>query len=68
MAAWEPPEDVDSVVVYGDNDTNYTGQLAAYKLANTLIRQGITVNINIPTEPGLDFNDVLIEKKGDEND
>lgn len=68
MLLWEPPEDVDSVVIYGDNDANYTGQTAAYTLANKLQKQGITVEVKIPPKTGTDFNDLFLETKGAKNE
>jgi len=45
-----PPEGVKSVVVFGDNDENFTGQKAAYKLANTLSIKGYCVQVKIPKQ------------------
>ena len=33
-----PPEGVKSISIFGDNDSSYTGQKAAYVLANRLTR------------------------------
>ena len=43
-----PPEGVKGVIVLGDSDENYTGQKAAYKLANSLYIKGYCVRVNIP--------------------
>jgi len=60
VAAWEPTPEIKQVVVYGDNDRNYTGQRAAYKLANRLfINHKLTVDVEIPDKPGTDFLDEI---------
>ena len=61
LESWVPPTDgsVKQVVVFGDNDSNYTGQKAAYMLGNKLVVQyGLNVDVEIPGSTG-DFNDVL---------
>lgn len=60
MSNWIPPEDVKTVVVYGDNDENYTGQAAAYGIAHRLVTQfQKKVEIRIPPRVGWDWNDAL---------
>ena len=61
LEGFEPPKDITTVIVYGDNDLNYTGQAAAYRLANKLAIKGLRVDVDIPEEVG-DFLDML--KKG----
>lgn len=62
MAKWNPPEGVEKVIIYGDNDRNCAGQAAAYKLANRLSDK-VTVEVKIPdmvdaTAKKRDWNDV----------
>ncbi len=57
MKAWEPPAGVKSVVAFGDNDQNYTGQDSAFSLAHRLSRQGFQVEVQIPATPGTDWAD-----------
>ena len=57
MKSWEPPAGVKTVVVFGDNDTGYTGQDSAFSLAHRLTRQGYQVEVQIPTVPGTDWAD-----------
>jgi phage/plasmid primase-like uncharacterized protein len=45
------------VIIFGDNDKNFTGQEAAYSLARSLSGD-LEVDIKIPTLPGTDWNDV----------
>src|SRR5699024_3671838 len=53
-----PPSDVRNVYVFADNDESQTGQDAAARLSERLIRLGLNVRIHIPPVPG-DWNDVL---------
>jgi putative DNA primase/helicase len=56
MQKWNPPDGVEKVIIFGDNDKSFTGQAAAYKLANRLSAK-LSVEIKIPDEPG-DWNDL----------
>jgi putative DNA primase/helicase len=56
-----PPEGVESVFIFSDNDSNFTGQKAAYTLANRLAIAGMTVGVFIPNEIG-DYADALKPK------
>ena len=58
MELFEPPTDVRKFVIYGDNDRNFKGQSAAYKLANKLYLRDLIVDVQIPDSFG-DWNDVL---------
>jgi putative DNA primase/helicase len=57
MRDWEVPEGVKHVIVFGDNDANYTGQSAAFALANRLALSGLTTEIFIPEKVGTDWAD-----------
>jgi putative DNA primase/helicase len=59
MKAIKLPESVKTVLVHGDNDRSYTGQAAAYHLANRLAVEGRNVLVSIPHKPGEDWLDVL---------
>ena len=63
LSAWKPPKSIRNVVIYTDNDANFAGQAAAYALAHRLILAGLIAKVKIPTDPGTDWNDVLINKK-----
>ena len=64
MESFKPPREVKEVWVFGDNDVTWTGQKAAYTLANRLIVQNkLVVKVYIPQQPG-DFLDDLIKRKG----
>ena len=57
LAKWQPPEGCKSVVVFGDNDRSFTGQAAAYTLANRLAVKGFEVSVQIPEQEGTDWAD-----------
>lgn len=54
MAKWHPPEDVRRVVVFGDCDTGYGGQAAAFSLAHRLSGK-FEVEVKIPERFGDDW-------------
>jgi putative DNA primase/helicase len=56
MAKWSPPNGVEKVIIFGDNDKNFAGQAAAYKLANRLSGK-VEVEVRLPDQVG-DWNDV----------
>lgn len=58
MEKWTPPEGVERVIVFGDNDTNGVGQAASWSLAKRLIAKGMDVDVKIPEMCG-DWNDQL---------
>jgi putative DNA primase/helicase len=58
LAKWKPPELCKSVVVFGDNDANFTGQAAAYALAHRLALKGYAVSVQIPETTGTDWADM----------
>lgn len=65
LAQWEPPQGVEEVVVFGDNDPAFAGQAAAFSLAKRLANQRkIKTRVEIPGLPGQDWNDVLNEWRG----
>jgi putative DNA primase/helicase len=62
LDAWSPPEGVNEVFVFGDNDASFTGQNAAFSLAWRLTAQGIRARVEIPQLVGTDWNDALCSK------
>lgn len=64
LEAFEPPATVRHIYIYGDNDTSFTGQTAAYALAKRLVRTGISIDVEIPDRPDTDWLDWLLEHKG----
>jgi putative DNA primase/helicase len=58
VETFEPPASLRRLHIFGDNDSNFTGQRAAFALANRLART-LEVFVNIPEEPDTDWNDVL---------
>lgn len=63
LMAWEPPASVTTVFVFGDNDTSFTGQAAAYGLARRLKMKGLAVAVEMPLRIGSDWNDVFVERR-----
>ncbi len=59
LKGFEPPKNIKEVHVFGDNDKNFTGQKAAYALANRLALKDITVQVFIPGTEGMDFLDEI---------
>ena len=62
---WEPPATARNVLVFGDSDTSFTGQNAAYALAHRLKRSGRNVEVRLPDltcggPKGADWNDVML--------
>lgn len=67
LKEWEPPAIAKEIVIFGDNDANYTGQEAAYTLARRLrLTLGLKVDVAIPLMPGADWADVwALENKSE---
>ena len=58
LSQWIPPQGVEKVVVFGDNDANYTGQAKAYHLANRLeVQFKLPTTVAIPLMTGTDWDD-----------
>jgi putative DNA primase/helicase len=58
---WQPPRGVKHITIFGDNDSSFAGQRAAYDLAFRLAR-GFNVTVEIPPTPDTDWNDALKEQ------
>jgi putative DNA primase/helicase len=58
LGKWTPPDGVDEVVIFGDNDAAYGGQASAYALAHRLVtRLRMKVAVRIPDQTGRDWAD-----------
>ena len=65
VQSFEPPRGVKRLHVYGDNDLSFTGQRAAFVLANRLTTQTETnVTVRIPPTPGADWLDEQLKVGG----
>ena len=65
MAGFIPPKGITDVIIFSDNDRNFTGQKAAYTLANRLILHNkISVSVYVPSRPGTDLLDEFVAEKG----
>jgi len=65
LMAWEPPQSVSEVIVFGDNDPKYGGQSAAFALAHRLAAgpRQLAVRVEMPPDVGMDWNDVLMAER-----
>lgn len=62
MEKFTPPGGVEAITIFGDNDSSYTGQKAAYTLAHRL-RDKVTIRaVRIPEAVDTDFADELLSK------
>ena len=72
LVRWEPPEGCKHVIVFGDRDESFTGQMASYELAHKLVaRSKYHVEVRLPWLEGrtnIDFNDVLREAKENQHE
>jgi putative DNA primase/helicase len=48
LESFEPPKEIRKVVIFGDCDSNFAGQKAAYRLANKLYAKDLIVDVQIP--------------------
>lgn len=62
LKGFEPPEGIERLIVFGDNDLSCTGQEAAFALARKVIAKGRKADVKIPEAEGWDWNDVLVSK------
>lgn len=58
LEMWMPPQGIEHVVIFGDNDSSWTGHAASYNLAKRLTRDGLTVEVLLPANVGEDWCDV----------
>jgi len=64
LEGFEPPKGIKYVMIFSDNDKSFTGQKAAYALANRLtVQNKLTVEVHLPTQTG-DWLDELNRKMG----
>ena len=64
MESFEPPKEVEQLIVFADNDINFAGQKAAFTLANRIvIQRKIPVSVEVPDTPGIDFLDEIRSAK-----
>lgn len=65
LAKWVPPDTAREIVIFGDNDENYTGQAKSYHLANRLeVQFKRKAQVFIPPQIGQDWNDHLLDLLG----
>lgn len=66
MEGVNPPDGVETLIIYADADANFAGHKAAYTLANRLARERkeIAIKVMVPPRPDTDWLDVLLERTG----
>jgi len=57
LEQWIPPNGIERVSIFADNDSSWTGQAAAYNLAKRLWLKNYVVNVILPAEKDKDFAD-----------
>lgn len=64
LMKFQPPEEIEELFVFSDNDMNFAGQAHAYGLANRIAhkRPGKILQVCVPKIAGEDWNDELIKK------
>lgn len=64
LSKWRPPGEAHEIVVFGDNDLNFTGQAKAYELANRLeVQFRRRAKVMVPPKVGTDWNDYHLENE-----
>ncbi len=63
------PEGVEKLVIFGDNDRSFTGQLAAWELAYRMRRNypDMAIEVKIPDTEGEDWHDVWCKSLEEKN-
>lgn len=65
MEGFIPPKDIETLIIFADNDKNFAGQKAAYCLANRIaLEKKINVSVDVPEVPGEDFLDEMNRLNG----
>lgn len=65
LGKWIPPEGAKEIHVFGDNDSKYGGQAAAYALAHRLtVRNKLCVDVHIAPIAGEDWADIVARGAG----
>lgn len=58
MEKFQVPAGIEKVTIFGDNDSSFTGQKAAFVLANRIYQQ-VEVVVNVAPSIGTDFADMV---------
>ena len=62
LSKFQPPPEAEEIAIFGDNDSSYAGQAAAYRLAQRIVGMQKKAMVFIPDREGTDWNDVLMER------
>jgi putative DNA primase/helicase len=62
LKAFQWPQNVRELMIFGDHDDSFAGQAAAYALAQKARAKGLGVTVELPPKIGTDWNDCLMER------
>ena len=60
IKSFQPPGGLRRLHVFADNDSNFVGQAAAYELARRLTRDGLAIEVHVPSDADTDWLDVRV--------
>jgi putative DNA primase/helicase len=62
LLKFNPPFGLRRLIIFGDNDASFVGQVTAYELAHRLRRErpDLEIVVRVPEVAGQDWNDVLV--------
>jgi putative DNA primase/helicase len=63
IKAFQPPNGLQRLHVFADNDSSYVGQAAAYDLARRVSRDTLNVEVHVPPHADTDWLDTLNTKQ-----
>ncbi len=60
LVKWEPPPTAKHILIFGDPDANFSGHAASYALAHRLACKNYHVEVRMPPDIDVDWNDALV--------
>ena len=58
LVKWEPPPAAKYILIFGDPDSNFAGHAASYALAHRLALKNYHVEVRLPPDIDVDWNDM----------
>ncbi len=62
LLKWEPPQTAKNIIIFADADQSYKGQASAFALAHRLKTEAYRVDVQVPEELDVDWNDILLSE------